>query len=81
MSLFDKLKKQAAEAIGNVVDNAGSKTYTITLSQLPVTPEQLKAMPEASLKQPEYTAALTVAALTLYPVDKDAALEMLEFLQ
>jgi hypothetical protein len=41
----------------------------------------MKAMPEASLKEPENTAALAIAALTLYPIDKETSLQMLEFLQ
>lgn len=82
MSLFDKLKRQAAQAASSAtaVVGTGNKTYAVTLSQLPVNLEQMKAMPEAALKEPEHTAALTVAALTLYPIDKDASLQMLEFL-
>ena len=80
MSLFDTLKRQAAQAASTAAANAGSKTYTVTLGQIPVTLEQLKGMPEASLKQPEHTAALAIAALTVYPIDKEAALQMLEFL-
>ena len=88
MALFDRLKRQAAKAAQDLgqtavssAANAGGKTYTVTLQQLPVNLEQLKAMPEASLKEPENTAALAVAALTLYPIDKEASLQMLEFLQ
>ena len=81
MSLFDHLKKQAAQAVSAAAANAGNKTYTVTFEQLPATLEQMKAMPEASLKEPENTAALAIAALSLYPVDKEAALQMLEFLQ
>ena len=87
MSLFDNLKRQAARAAQNAgqsalnaAANGGNKTYTVTLQQIPVSLEELKAMPEASLKAPEHTAALTIAALTMYPIDKDAALQMLEFL-
>ena len=85
MSLFDKLKRQAAQnleqAARSAVANAGNKAYTVTFSQLPVSLEQMKAMPEASLKEPENTAALAIAALTLYPIDQEASLSMLEFLQ
>ena len=85
MSLFDKLKRQAAQnleqTVRNAVANAGNKAYTVTFSQLPVSLDQMKAMPEASLKEPENTAALAIAALTLYPIDKEASLQMLEFLQ
>lgn len=54
---------------------------TVTLPQLPVSTEQLKAMPEGALSKPEHTAALTVAALSLYPQNREAALQMLEYLQ
>jgi len=96
MALFDLLKSKAAQAArtaGNqaaqklgqaaqgAVSGAGSKTYTVTFRELPVSLEQMKAMPEAALKEPQHAAALAIAALTLYPVDKEAALEMLEYLQ
>ena len=95
MGLFDNLKRQAAQAARSAgaqaaqnlgqaartaAANAGNKTYTVTLSQLPVSLEQMQAMPEASLKNAENTAALAIAALTLYPIDKEASLQMLEFL-
>jgi len=96
MALFDILKKQAAQAarsVGNqaaqnlgqaaknAAQNMGNKSYTVTFSQLPTSLAELQAMPEASLKEPEYAAALTIAALTMYPVDKEASLAMLEYLQ
>jgi len=89
MSLFDTLKKQAAQAarnagaqaVQNVVAGAGNKTYTVTFSQLPVNLAQMQALPEASLTEPQYAAALTIAALTIYPIDKEASMEMLNFLQ
>ena len=80
MSLLDNLKRRAAQSTGSTDTNDENKTYTVTLEQLPVTLEQMQAMPEAALKDPAHTAALTIAALTLYPVDKDASLSMLEFL-
>lgn len=79
MSLLDELKRRAANST-DTDTVGGNKTYTVTIAQLPVTLEQLKAMPEAELKDPAHTAALTIAALTIYPVDKDASLSMLEFL-
>ena len=83
MSLFDKLKKQVAAAAGAPASHSSgeNKSYTVTLSSLPVTLEQMKAMPEAVLTEPQFAAALAICAYCLYPVDKDAALEMLEFLQ
>ncbi len=96
MALFDMLKRQAAQAArsaGNqaaqnlsqvakkTVSNMGNKSYKVVLEQIPVNLEQLQAMPEADLKKPENTAALTVAALCMYPIDKNASMEMLNFLQ
>ena len=78
MALFDMLKKQATQEVGQA--DSGNKTYTVTLSQIPVSLAQMKAMPEAALMEPHHTAALVISALTVYPVAKDAALEMLEFL-
>jgi hypothetical protein len=57
-----------------------TKTYEVRLQKLPKNLAELQAMPEAALKEPQNTAALTIAALALYPTDKNAALEMLEFL-
>ena len=96
MSFFDNLKRQAAQAarsagsqavqnLGqaakNAVGSAGNKSYTVTLRQIPTSLAQLQTMPEAALKQPEHTAALTIAVLCMYPIDKEAALEMLNYLQ
>jgi len=96
VSFFDRLKQQAAQAArsagrqavqnlgqaaANAAAGAGNRAYTVTLQQLPVNLAQLQAMPEAALTQPEHTAALTVAALCMYPIDREAALEMLNYLQ
>ena len=96
MSFFDKLKQQAAQAARSAgsraaqnlgqaakqaVSGMANKSYTVTLQQLPVNLAQLQSMPEGSLRQPEHTAALTVAALCVYPIDKEASLEMLNYLQ
>lgn len=55
--------------------------YRVTFSKLPETLAELKTLPEASLTQPQFAAALTVAALALYPKDREQALGMLAFLQ
>ena len=95
MAFFDMLKNKAAQAAqvagAKAVNNLGqsakqaisgatNKTYTVTLSSIPANLAELQAMPEGALKQPEHTAALTVAALCMYPVDKEASFEMLNFL-
>ena len=53
----------------------------ITFNTLPRTLEEFKALPEAAMTSPFYTAALTVAALCRYPQDRDASLAMLEYLR
>ena len=57
-----------------------NKEYTVTLSKMPANLAELKAMPEGALKEPQHAAALTVAALCMYPVDKEASFEMLNYL-
>ena len=79
MSIFDKLK-QAAPVAGAPQNRPGGKA-TFVFPALPESLAQMQAMPEAALQKPEHTAALTVAALCVYPIDKEAALEMLNYLQ
>ncbi len=55
--------------------------YRVTISHLPETLAEMQSLPEANLTKPEFTAALTVAALARYPKDREQALEMLAFLQ
>lgn len=96
MAFLDKLKRQAQQAarsVGNqtiqnlgqaaksTMANMGNKHYTVTLKSIPANLAEMQMMEEADLTKPENTAALTVAVLCMYPVDKEAALEMLHFLQ
>ena len=55
--------------------------YQITWNQLPKTLEELQALPQADLKTPEGTAALTVAALAVYPTNPEECYRMLDFLR
>lgn len=54
---------------------------TISFDRIPATLDELKALPEASLKEPEFGAALFVAAMMNYKDDPAAAISMLEFLK
>ena len=96
MSLFDQLKRQfsqqaqmelrkaaqsATHSAANAVRHATEKTWTVTFEQLPATVEELKALPEADLSQPHYTAALTVAALCAAAEDREAGYAMLDYLR
>ncbi|MBR3641452.1 MAG: hypothetical protein IKN53_05440 [Oscillibacter sp.] len=56
-------------------------THSVVFSALPRTLEQLKALPQAALRTPEDTAALTVAALCAYPESPEACFAMLDYLR
>jgi len=73
------IRSQGQKAVNGIVTGS-SRSWTVTFDRLPQTLDELKALPEAALKEPHHTAALTVAALCLYPKDRDAAQEMLRFL-
>lgn len=77
MAFLDNLKKQV---VNKESAGVGNTSYKVVLSQIPASLAQMQAMPEADLKKPENTAALTIAALCMYPADKEAACEMLNFL-
>ena len=70
MSIFDKLKRGAADAVKNAAQNAVSsfteKRETFTFTALPESLAELQALPEADLDTPYKTAALTVCALCAY---------------
>ncbi|MBQ7715320.1 MAG: hypothetical protein IJT70_05565 [Clostridia bacterium] len=54
---------------------------TFTFAKLPENVEELRALPEAELKDPYATAALTVAVLCHYEKSADETCEMLNFLK
>ena len=53
----------------------------VIFQALPQTLEELKALPQSALRTPEDTAALTVAALCVYPKDPAACYAMLDYLR
>ena len=89
MGLLDTLKAKTAQEIGNAVSGAvqnaakeaSHQKERITFKELPENLSQLQALPESSLDTPFKTAALTVCALCAYAADKDAGIEMLNFLK
>lgn len=85
MSIFDKLKKSAGDALNNGVKQAASaltsQKETFTFTALPESLAELQALPEAAMDTPFKTAALTVCALCAYAADKEIGAEMLNFLQ
>lgn len=81
MSIFEKLKG-GVSGTGNITSQpavATKKTFTFTV--LPESLAQMQAMPEAALKDPFQTAALTVCALCIYAADKSIGTEMLNWLR
>ena len=77
MSIFDKLKSTAQQAVSNAAQSIGSKRETFTFTSLPESLAEMQALPEASLDTPFKTAALTVLALCAYAADKSIGTEML----
>lgn len=78
MGLFDNLKKQVTNVAQNV---GGNKSVDIVFNNLPDTVEQFKALPQAAMSTPFETAAMTVLAFCFYPQDKEACLQMVDFLK
>lgn len=85
MSIFDKLKNTAQQAVSkaatNAVQSIGSKTERFTFAALPESLAEMQVLPEASLDTPFKTAALTVLALCAYAADKEVGTEMLNWLR
>jgi len=85
MSIFDRLKRGAADAVKNAaqgaVSNFTNKKETFTFASLPESLAEMQALPEAELKNPYQTAALTLCALCVYAADKNIGTEMLNWLR
>ena len=85
MAFFDRLKNQAASAITEAVKqtaaNIGTKTEKIVFADIPESLEAFKSLPQAALSTPFDTAAMTVVALSVYPVDKELCFRMLDYLR
>ena len=92
MSIFDSLKRQvksqlkreASKLVNDAVQNIGkgrNHSETFSFSALPMSLDDLKALPEAALDSAFKTTALTVLALCRYETDPSSALEMLDLLK
>lgn len=81
MSIFDKLKKGAADAVIGAASSIGNKKETFTFAALPESLSQMQALPEASLDDPYKTAALTVCAICAYAAAPEIGVEMLNWLR
>lgn len=59
----------------------GNKSWQVVFNELPTTVGMLRALPEASLKEPHYAAALLIPALCLWPKDQKTAIDMINFIK
>ena len=57
-----------------------TESWTFFFRKLPETLEDMKAMSDCDLKQPQNTAAMVLLALCVYPKDKEECFRMLEYL-
>jgi len=76
-SLLTKLTGAAKDEIKEAAANTG-KTYTVVMSPLPKSVDDLK---QYDLTKPENTVALTIAALCMFPKDREACYEMMDYLK
>lgn len=82
MSFFDTLRRNAAGAANSASPApAGNSSRTFTFADLPRSLEQMQAMPEAALRDPFQTAALTVCALCVYSGYPQVGAQMLNWLR
>ena len=81
MSFLDKLKKNVASAVTSAASALGATEKSYTFEEIPATLEELKARPEANLKDGAGVAALAIIALNVYAVDSGTGIEMLNFLR
>lgn len=81
MSIFDKLKNTAKQAVNTAAQSIGNKQETFTFSALPESLAEMQTLPEASMDTPFQTAALTVLALCAYAADQQIGTEMLNWLR
>jgi len=84
MGLFDNLQNAvagAANASGEATGGQQLQRKTVVFQEMPETLEQMKALPQASMKDPFDVAALTVAALCVYPSNKEESIKMLNYLK
>ena len=96
MGLFDSLKQQAINAlktngnklgkelgdnIKNAVKTAANKSVSVDFSKVPESFEEFVSLPEAGMKTPFETAAMTVLAFCVYPKDRELSVKMLNFLR
>lgn len=88
-NLAKTLKKEVENAATGILKDAvkdakkaiNTKTEKFTFSAIPGSLAELKSLPESSLDTPFKTAALAIAVLANYNKDKEATIEMMDFLK
>lgn len=85
MAFMDKLKNKmqntAKEALTKAAGNLTKQKRTIIIENMPMNLEEFQALEEAKMSTPFETAALTVVALSYYPINKQLSIEMLNVLR
>lgn len=85
MAFMDKLKNKmqnaAKETLTKAAGRLSKKEKIIIFEEMPSTIEEFKAMDEAKMDTPFDTAALTVLALSYYPVNQQLSIDMLNHLR
>lgn len=85
MAFMDKLKNKmqnaAKETLTKTAGRLSKKEKIIIFEEMPSTIEEFKAMDEAKMDTPFDTAALTVLALSYYPVNQQLSIDMLNHLR
>ena len=74
---LNDVSKKAEKAVQNAFTN---KTKSFSFSSIPGSLNELKALKEADMKDPFGVAALSVLALNALAANKEAGLEMIEYL-
>ncbi len=81
MAFMDQLKGNIGTNTDNNDGVANAKSSKIVLSNIPTNLAQLQAADGADLKDPAKVAALAVAVLCIYPLNKDICIEMINYLK
>ncbi len=58
-----------------------NQSWTVSFPNIPVSLEQLRVLPEATLKEAHFAAALLIPALCVWPVNESESIAMLNFLK
>ncbi len=77
---LDKTVKDAQTVLQKKAKEASIRRWNVTFDTLPKNLDELKALPEASLKEPYYAVALAVAAYNLWEENCEEAKKMLQFI-